>query len=165
MPASQLIAFRPPMQKGLQVHTVLCGLILTGCLSPITLNRAVVVYDEAVTDALAKQLLINIARAQHHQPIHFTGVSNIAATFDFRVNAGATPALTGEASRALMRHAWLSISRADQSRSVQAHTWRVRKPHPRPVPPQRSCHGRSATCRARAARGRTDTHRATRGCG
>ena len=37
-----------------------------------------------------------------HQPIHFTGVSNIAATFDFRVNAGATPALTGEASKTLM---------------------------------------------------------------
>ena len=104
MPASQLIAFRPPMQKGLQVHTVLCGLLLSGCLSPITLNRAVVVYDEAVTDALAKQLLINIARAQHHQPIHFTGVSNIAATFDFRVNAGATPALTGEASARVRRN-------------------------------------------------------------
>lgn len=79
-----------------------CGLMVSGCLSPITLNRAVVAYDDAMTDALAKQLLINIARAQHHQPIHFTGVSNIAATFDFRVSAGATPALTGEASRALM---------------------------------------------------------------
>ena len=41
-------------------------------------------------------------RAHRHQPIHFTGVSNIAATFDFRVNAGATPALTGEASKTLM---------------------------------------------------------------
>ena len=80
-----------------------CGvLLLSGCLSPITLNRAVVAYDDAVTDSIAKQLLINIARAQHHQPVHFTGVSNIAATFDFRVSAGATPALTGEASRALM---------------------------------------------------------------
>ncbi|RPH81471.1 MAG: hypothetical protein EHM80_02240 [Nitrospiraceae bacterium] len=75
---------------------------MTGCLSPITLNRAVTSYDEAITDAISKQLLINIARAHQHQPIHFTGVSNIAATFDFRVNAGATPALTGEASRALM---------------------------------------------------------------
>ena len=59
-------------------------------------------YDQAITDAISKQLLINIARAHQHQPIHFTGVSNIAATFDFRVSAGATPALTGEASRALM---------------------------------------------------------------
>ena len=79
-----------------------CSLAVTGCLSPITLNRAVTSYDEAVTDALSKQLLINIARAHQHQPIHFTGVSNIAATFDFRVSAGATPALTGDAGRALM---------------------------------------------------------------
>jgi hypothetical protein len=81
---------------------IVCSLALTGCLSPITLNRAVTTYDEAITDAISKQLLINIARAHQHQPIHFTGVSNIAATFDFRVSAGATPALTGEASRGLM---------------------------------------------------------------
>ena len=72
-----------------------CCLAVTGCLSPITLNRAVTTYDEAITNAISKQLLINIARAHQHQPIHFTGVSNIAATFDFRVSAGATPALTG----------------------------------------------------------------------
>jgi len=81
---------------------IVFSLAVTGCLSPITLNRAVTTYDQAVTDAISKQLLINIARAHQHQPIHFTGVSNIAATFDFRVSAGATPALTGEASRALM---------------------------------------------------------------
>jgi hypothetical protein len=81
---------------------IVCSLAVSGCLSPITLNRAVTSYDEAITDAISKQLLINIARAHQHQPIHFTGVSNIAATFDFRVSAGATPALTGEASRALM---------------------------------------------------------------
>jgi len=81
---------------------IVCSLAMTGCFSPITLNRAVTSYDEAITDAISKQLLINIARAHQHQPIHFTGVSNIAATFDFRVNAGATPAFTGEAGRALM---------------------------------------------------------------
>ena len=81
---------------------VICSLAVTGCLSPFTLNRAVTSYDEAITDAISKQLLINIARAHQHQPIHFTGVSNIAATFDFRVYAGAMPALTGDASRALM---------------------------------------------------------------
>ncbi|SPP63117.1 conserved exported hypothetical protein [Nitrospira lenta] len=78
------------------------SLTLSGCLSPITLNRAVTAYDEAVTDAISKQLLINIARAHRHQPIHFTGVSNIAATFDFRVNAGATPALTGDTGMTLV---------------------------------------------------------------
>src|SRR5262245_15084679 len=81
---------------------VVSCLAVTGCLSPITLNRAVTTYDEAITDAISKQLLINIARAHQHQPIHFTGVSNIAATFDFRVNAGATPALTGDASKTLL---------------------------------------------------------------
>jgi hypothetical protein len=90
------------MRTGIHLLALLGGLMMSGCLSPITLNRAVVAYDDAVTDAIAKQLLINIARAQHHQPIHFTGVSNIAATFDFRVNAGATPALTGEAGRTLV---------------------------------------------------------------
>lgn len=81
---------------------VFYGLAATGCVSPFTLNRAMTAYDEAVTEAISKQLLVNIARAHQHQPIHFTGVSNIAATFDFRVSAGATPALTGDASKTLM---------------------------------------------------------------
>lgn len=81
---------------------VLAVLNLAGCLSPPTLNRAVLAYDEAITDALSKELLINIARAHHHEPIHFTGVANIAATFDFRINAGATPALTGNHGRTLV---------------------------------------------------------------
>jgi hypothetical protein len=69
---------------------------LSGCLSPIVLNRAVEVYDDAAIRAESKQLLINIVRAKHHEPLHFTRVSNIAATFNFSANAGATPALTGE---------------------------------------------------------------------
>ena len=81
---------------------LLAALNLAGCLSPPTLNRAVLAYDEAITDAISKQLLINIARAHHHEPIHFTGVANVAATFDFRISAGATPALTGEHGRTLV---------------------------------------------------------------
>lgn len=80
----------------------LLGLLLSGCLSPVTLTRAVITYDDAITESQSKQLLVNIARAQHHQPIHFTGVSNVAATFDFRFTAGATPALTGDASRTIL---------------------------------------------------------------
>ncbi|MDH4301509.1 MAG: hypothetical protein OEV51_05480 [Nitrospira sp.] len=81
---------------------VSCLLLLSGCLSPVTLTRAVIAYDDAITESQSKQLLVNIARAQHHQPIHFTGVSNVAATFDFRFTAGATPALTGDASRTIL---------------------------------------------------------------
>jgi hypothetical protein len=76
--------------------------LLGGCASPIALNRAVGAYDEATTNAASRQLLVNIARAYHNQPVHFTGVSNVAATFDFRVSAGATPALTGNAGGILM---------------------------------------------------------------
>jgi hypothetical protein len=31
---------------------------------------------------------LNIARARHHRPVHFTAVSSVAATFDFRTSAG-----------------------------------------------------------------------------
>ena len=74
---------------------LISAMVLSGCASPIALNRAVSAYDDAITSAASKQLLTNIARAHHHQPLHFTGVSNVAATFDFRLNAGATPALGG----------------------------------------------------------------------
>ncbi|MBP6367530.1 MAG: hypothetical protein KBA82_03675 [Nitrosomonas sp.] len=77
-------------------------MMLTGCLSPLALNRAVLAYDDAVTDAASQQLLINIVRAHHRQPIHFTGVSNIAATFNFQANAGAMPALGGLAGTSLL---------------------------------------------------------------
>ncbi|MFO0720618.1 MAG: hypothetical protein U0319_07805 [Nitrospira sp.] len=86
--------------RGLIGLTILMN--LAGCLSPPTLTRAVVSYDNAITDSISKQLLLNIARAHHHQPVHFTGVSNVAATFDFRINAGATPTLTGEAGKTLL---------------------------------------------------------------
>jgi hypothetical protein len=69
---------------------------LQGCFSPIALDHAVIEYDKATTDVLSKQLLLNIARSHQHQPLHFTGVANIAATFNFQFNAGATPAFTGE---------------------------------------------------------------------
>lgn len=68
----------------------------------MTLQHAVSTYDEATTSAISRQLLTNIARAHHHQPIHFTAVSNIAATFDFRFNAGATPALGGLSGNAIL---------------------------------------------------------------
>jgi hypothetical protein len=54
----------------------LCG--LQGCFSPMALDRAVIEYDKTTTDILSKQLLLNIARSHQHQPLHFTGVSNIA---------------------------------------------------------------------------------------
>ncbi len=84
------------------IFIILFAVALSGCLSPLALNKAVIAYDDAITDVVSKQLLINIARAEHRQPIHFTGVSNIAATFDFRTNAGFGPAMTGESGTSLV---------------------------------------------------------------
>jgi hypothetical protein len=87
----------PPRSAGPARWLLLGGLAgaLAGCLSPLSLNHTVLAYDEVATDTLSKQLLLNIARAHQHLPIHFTGVSSIAATFNFQFNAGATPAVTG----------------------------------------------------------------------
>jgi hypothetical protein len=72
------------------------GLNVSGCVSTIALDRAVVAYDKTTAEIVSKQLLLNIARARHNLPLHFTGISNIAATYNFSFTAGATPALTGE---------------------------------------------------------------------
>ncbi|MDF0645150.1 MAG: hypothetical protein P0111_14060 [Nitrospira sp.] len=62
--------------------------LLTGCLSPIAMHRAVIEYDRTVSYVEADLLLLNIARARYHRPVHFTAVSSVAATFDFRTSAG-----------------------------------------------------------------------------
>jgi hypothetical protein len=66
-----------------------------GCVSPIALDHAVVAYDTTTADSVSKQLLLNIARSRHDQPIHFTAISSIAATYRFNVTAGLLPAATG----------------------------------------------------------------------
>jgi hypothetical protein len=72
------------------------GFSVSGCVTTLALDRAVVAYDRTTAEIVSKQLLLNIARARHNQPVHFTGLSSIAATYNFGFSAGATPALTGE---------------------------------------------------------------------
>ncbi|MEM8885676.1 MAG: hypothetical protein AAGD14_16545 [Planctomycetota bacterium] len=62
-----------------------CGM-LGACSVPRILHRTVIDYDESVSRAQAELLLLNIARARHGRPLHFTTVSGIAATFE--VSAG-----------------------------------------------------------------------------
>lgn len=69
----------------------LAAAALLGCLTPKTLDETVLEYDRSVNRVEAELLLLNIARARHHRPIHFTAVSSVAATYELRV-AGA---LTG----------------------------------------------------------------------
>ena len=67
---------------------VLLAASVAGCASTIALDRAVMAYDTTAADSVAKQLLLNIARARHNQPMHFTAISSIAATYKFSANAG-----------------------------------------------------------------------------
>lgn len=69
---------------------------LTGCASTVALDDAVVAYDTTVAESIAEQLLLNIARVRHNQPMHFTAISSIAATYKFTLNAGVGGALTGD---------------------------------------------------------------------
>jgi len=69
-----------------------------GCASrsSIALDRAVMAYDHSVVDLVSKLLLINIARAYRDEPMHFTTVSSIAATYSVQFSAGIGPAVTGD---------------------------------------------------------------------
>jgi len=60
----------------------------SGCVSPLAINRAVLAYDQSVTKAENELLLINLLRLRDEEPPHFTIMSSIAATFDFRVRGG-----------------------------------------------------------------------------
>jgi hypothetical protein len=61
---------------------------LGGCFSPLATHKAVLEYDRTVSYVESDLLLLNIARARHHRPVHFTAVSSVAATFDLRTTAG-----------------------------------------------------------------------------
>jgi hypothetical protein len=76
--------------------------LASGCASNIALDHAVIAYDTTTANSISKQLLLNIARARHNQPMHFTAISNIAATYKFTVNAGIGGAVTGERGNLLV---------------------------------------------------------------
>ena len=64
--------------------------VLSGCLGPPVLERQVLGYDD-VTKTLDEQLLlVNIARIDNGESIHFTATSSIAATFDWTTTLGAS---------------------------------------------------------------------------
>jgi hypothetical protein len=75
------------------IVSVLSG--IAGCVGHVALDRAVIDYDTTTAQSVSKQLLLNIARARYDQPMHFTAISSIAATYKFTISAGTAPAQTG----------------------------------------------------------------------
>ncbi len=78
---------------------VIGGMIaLAGCVSPVALHTAVIAYDKAAALVQSEMLLLNIARARNVEPLHFTALSSVAATFNFEATAGIAPGGAGETS-------------------------------------------------------------------
>lgn len=57
------------------------------------LGRQVLGYDEVAKSLDEKLMLLNIARADHGESVHFTSTSSIAATFDWTTTIGAAGTL------------------------------------------------------------------------
>ena len=77
--------------KPISSHRLALALVaisLTGCVGPVALERALPSYDETVSQLQGQSLLLNIARAQHDMPPHFTSTTSIVATFNFETHAG-----------------------------------------------------------------------------
>ena len=80
-------------------HNRLCGmhilslllfaLALNSCLGKPVLQHQVLGYDEVTRSLEEKLLLMNIARVDSVETIHFTSTSSIAATFDWTTTLGA----------------------------------------------------------------------------
>jgi hypothetical protein len=85
-------------------------LSLGGCVSPMVLDGLSLGYNQATADDISKQLLLNVARAKFNEPIHFTAISNIAATLNFEANIGVTPPLTGDLGTTIMPIAGVNAS-------------------------------------------------------
>src|SRR4029453_8572608 len=86
----------------LLLTVVLLAVGITGCAAPPALDRAGWGYDTTTAESVGQQLLLNIARARHNQPIHFTGISSVAATYKVSVNAGFGGAVTGSRGRLIV---------------------------------------------------------------
>jgi len=67
---------------------IAAALALAGCAGPPVLGQQVLAYDEIAKDLDEKLLLLNIARVDRGEGVHFTSTSSIAATFDWTTTVG-----------------------------------------------------------------------------
>ena len=64
------------------------SLALVGCAGPPVLGQQVLAYDDVAKGLNEQLLLLNIARVDGGEGVHFTSASSIAATFDWTTTAG-----------------------------------------------------------------------------
>jgi len=71
-----------------RLGVLVSALALAACVGPPSLRQSVLGYDDTISRIERELLLVNIGRMHRQLPPHFTGTSAIAATFDYRTNAG-----------------------------------------------------------------------------
>lgn len=71
-------------------------LVCAACATTTRLDHVVVSYDQTSQESISKLLLLNIARARHNLPMHFTAISSVVATYRFTASGGVAPAATGD---------------------------------------------------------------------
>ena len=76
-------------RRSVVIPTLALVLAISGCAGPPALERAVIGYDQTTAKLEQQLLLLNIARINAGEPIHFTKTSSIAATFDWTTSIGA----------------------------------------------------------------------------
>ncbi len=79
------------LRHGSALAPLLVVLAAGGCGAIVSIDRAVLAYDRTTSDSVSKLLLLNVARARQNLPMHFTGISSIAATYRFAFSAGVGP--------------------------------------------------------------------------
>jgi len=72
----------------LLLFTLATAALVGGCAGPPVLGRQVLGYDEVARGLDEKLLLLNIARVDNGESVHFTTTSSIAATFDWSTTIG-----------------------------------------------------------------------------
>ena len=87
---------RGTVRQPLAIAVLSAALSCVCCAKSVPLERGVLAYDRAISTVQAKELLLNIARARHDLPLHFTAISSIAATYKVSASAGFGPTMTGE---------------------------------------------------------------------
>ena len=68
--------------------TLAASLALAACAGPPVLGQQVLGYDEVAKSLDEQLLLLNIARVDNGEGVHFTSTSSIAATFDWTTTVG-----------------------------------------------------------------------------
>ena len=71
-----------------RLGVLVSALALAACVGPPSLRQSVLGYDDTISRIERELLLVNIGRMHRQLPPHFTVTSAIAATFDYRTNAG-----------------------------------------------------------------------------